>query len=170
MQRREALAHQSAEEAREHTHGQEEFGLVVDLSRFIRREAAARNKAVDVGAHRRASGAQHEGCAKPGTKMVRASADDHQRLGCCREQGVVDGSLVGERGVGERCRHGEHGVVTGHAKTIPLARFEPVMGGRGLPLRTMPAAARVTSDVEVGAVLASADMAAENSGAACPDR
>ncbi len=98
------------------------------------------------------------------------SADDHQRLGRRLEQGVVDGSLVGERDVGDRRRQGDHDVVVGHGKKIPLARFEPVIGGRGLARRAMPVAARVISDVDVGAVLASADMAAEYSGAAGLDR
>ena len=101
--------------------------------------------------------------------MLGVSADDHQRLRRRLEQGVVDGSLVGERDVGERSRQGEHDVVVGHGKKIPLAGFEPVMGGRGLALRAMPVAAGVVGDLVRAAALAAQHVSAQRRTAALFD-
>ena len=72
----EAFEEEPAEEAREHAHGQEEAGPAGDPALSVRREAAARDDAVDVRVvgHRRAPGVEHGGQADARAQMLGSAA------------------------------------------------------------------------------------------------
>ena len=83
---------------------------------------------------------------------------------------VVDGRLVLERDGADRGRQGEDDVVVGNREQLRLPFFKPSPGGGRLTLRTMPISAGVVSDLDVVALLAARDMAAERRRAAALDR
>ena len=95
----EAVEEETAEEPRQHPHGQEEAGLAGDPARSVGRQAAAGNDDMDVRmmGERRAPGVQDGGEADARAQMLRVGGDRDQRLGRGPEQEVVDGCLVLER-------------------------------------------------------------------------
>ena len=76
------LAHQSAEQPREHLDGEKEARLARYPAPPVRREAATRHDAMNVGmmGERRAPAVQHHGDADLGTEMLGIGRDAQERL------------------------------------------------------------------------------------------
>ena len=168
----EPLAHQSAEQPRKHLYRKEETGFAGYPAHAVGREAAARHDTMNVGmmGEGRAPGVEHHGDADLGAEMLGIGGDAQQRLRRGLEQGVVDHRLVGVGDVGDRRGQREDDMIIGHRQQLGPARFEPIVCGRRLTFRAMPIAARVVGDVEIRAVLAARDVAAERCRAAGLDR
>ena len=102
--RLEQAQEQSAKEARQHRHRQEEAGPAGDPAAAVRRRAAARHDAVHMGMMVQvlAPGVQHGDQADLGAEMLGIGGDDAQRLGRRLEQDAVDDRLVLEGDGGDR--------------------------------------------------------------------
>ena len=108
----ETLQEQAPEQAGEHANRQEEAGPAGDPTLAIRRYAAARNDAVDMGMviEVLAPGVQDGGDADVGAEVLGVGRDGRERLGRGREQQSIDLGLVL---VGDRADRGwqrEHDV------------------------------------------------------------
>ena len=90
------LQEQSAEQAREHAHRQEEAGPARHPALAVERDAAARHDHVDMRmmGERRTPGMENRGDADAGAEVPWVSCDRGQGLGRCLEQDIVDDGLV----------------------------------------------------------------------------
>jgi len=112
---------------------------------------------------------QHRSEANASAEVLWVGGDRNQRLGGGFEQDAVDHGLVVIGKIGDRRRHCEHDVVIGHGQEFGLAIGQPLLGSRGLALRTVPVAAGVVRDAQVGAGLTAFDMTAQRRGSAALD-
>ena len=130
----ELLQEQSAEQAREHAHGEEESGPAGHPTLAVGRDAAARHDHVHmrVMGQCRAPGVQHGGDADPGAQMLGVGGDRQHGLGRDLEQEIVDHGLVLVGDVGDRRRQREHHVIVRHRQQLGLARR------RAIPSRRRP--------------------------------
>jgi hypothetical protein len=113
---------------------------------------------------------EHGGETDAGAEMPGIDGDGEQRLGRGLEEDGVDLSLVVVGDVGDRRRQREHHMVVGHGQEFGLAVGQPCLRRRALALGAMAVAAGVVGDVDVVALLAARDMAAERRRAAALDR
>ena len=92
----ELLQEQSAEQAREHAHRQEEAGPARHPALAVERDAAARHDHVDMRmmGERRTPGMENRGDADAGAEMAGVGGDRDQGLDRCLEQDIVDYRLV----------------------------------------------------------------------------
>ena len=166
------LQEQSAEQAREHAHRQEEAGPGCHPALAVERDAAARHDHVDVRVmgHGRAPGMEHRGDADAGAEVLGVGGDRGQGLGRGLKQQVVDDGLVLVGDSGDRTGQSEHNMEVWHRQQVSLARRQPALCHSPLALRAVPVAAGVVGDDGIGAVLAARDMAAERRRAATLDR
>jgi hypothetical protein len=106
----EPFQEQPAEQAREHTHWQEEAWPARHPARAVERDAPARHDHMDVGmvGECRAPGMENRGDADAGSKVLGVGRDGGQGLGRRLEQDVVDLRLVLAGDVADRRRQGEH--------------------------------------------------------------
>ena len=79
-------------------------------------------------------------------------------------------SLVVIGDIGDRSGQGEDDMEIGHGQELALAVGQPLLGSGGLALRTVPVAAGIVRDAQVGAVFAAFDMTAQLRGSAALDR
>ena len=119
---------------------------------------------------RRSPGVQHGGEPDARAEMLGVGCNGDQGLGRDLEQQVIDDRLVVIGDVGDRSRQGEDDMEVGNWQQFGLAVGQPLLGSDGLALRTMPVAAGIVGDAQVGALRAAFDMAAQSSGAASFDR
>ena len=168
----ELLQEQSAEQAREHTHRQEEARPARDPALAVERDAAARHDHVHVRVmrHRRAPSVQDGGDADACAEVFWVDRDRGQRLGRGPEQNVVDDGLVLVGDSADRRRQGEHHVIVSYRQQLGFALGEPLLRGRPLALRAVPVAAGVVGDLRVRAVLAARNIPSESRRAAALDR
>ena len=129
----------------QHGNREEETRPRVDPLGAIRRQAASRDDAVDVGMvlqplaprvedHQPANGA---------TQALRIPGDLEQGVGGRLKQPVVHHALVDERETGERLRHREDDVDVADREQLLLASRDPRVPRRGQTLRAMSIAAAV---------------------------
>ena len=106
------LQEQFAESSRKDTHGQEEPCRTGNPSLLVKRQAPARDKAVQVGVMVQGLplGMQHGDRADLGAKVAWIGSDDAEGLGCHSKQNGVDRRLALECDCGEGRRHGEDDV------------------------------------------------------------
>ena len=119
---------------------------------------------------RRTPGVQHGQEADTNAETLRIGGNGDQRLGRCLEQQVVDHGLVLVGNVGDLSRQGEYDVEIRHREQLGLARGQPLLCRGGLAFWAVPVATTVVRDLDMGAVLATQDMAAERCRAAVHDR
>ena len=143
VQRLEAFEKKTAEQARQHAHGEEEAGPASDPTFAVQRKAAARNDHVEVRmmGERRAPGVQHGGETDARAQMLRVGGDGDERLGGGPEQEIVDDGLVLERDRADRRRQGENDVIIGDRQEFRLALGEPLSRRRALTLWAVAVAA-----------------------------
>ena len=166
------LQKQPPEQARQHPDRQEEARTAGNPAGAVRRRAAARHDAMEMGmvAEGLAPAVQHRDEADPGAEMLGIGGDDAQRLGGCPEQDAVDDLLVLE-GYGRNLgRQREDHVEIGHRQQVARARGQPVARDRALAFWAMPVAAGIVGDTHRAAGPAALDMAAERGGPAQFDR
>jgi hypothetical protein len=139
----ELIEEQPAEEAREYTHRQEEAGSAADPARSIRRRAAARHDAMNMGMMLQglAPSVKHGDQANLRTEVPGVGGDRSERLGRGSEQDGVDRLLVLEGNLGRRCRQCEHHMEVRNWQQFGLPRCQPVVAGLALTLRAVPIAA-----------------------------
>ena len=139
----EPFEEETAEQAREHAHGQEEAWLAGDPARPVRRQAAARDDDMDMRmvGQRRAPGVEDGGEADVRAQMLRVGGDGDERLGGGPEQEVVDDGLVLERDRADRRRQGEDDMIVGDREEFGLALDQPLPRRRALTLRAVAVAA-----------------------------
>ena len=113
---------------------------------------------------------QHRSEADASAEALWVGRDRNQRLGRGFEQDAIDHGLVVIGHIGDGRRHCEHDVVIGHGHEFGLAVSQPLLGSRGLALRTVPVAAGVVRDAQVRAGLAAFDMTAQRRRSATLDR
>ena len=92
--------------------------------------------------HGRSPGMQDRGDADPGTEMLGIGGDGHCCLGTGLEQQAVDHALVLIRDIGDRLGQGVDEVEIADRQQLGLPLGQPVPGGAGLTLGTMPISAR----------------------------
>jgi len=112
----ELLQDQSPEQAREHTHREEEAGPAGDPALAVKGDATARNDHVDMRmvGERRAPGVEDGQDADAGAEVLGIGRDGDQGLGRGFEQDVVDRGLVLIGDVGDLGRQREHDVEIRH--------------------------------------------------------
>ena len=93
--------------------------------------------------------------------MLGVGGDGDQGLGGGLEQDGIDRRLVLISNIGDLGRQGKDEVEVADGQKLGLSLGQPVPGRRALALGAMAIAARVVGDVDVPAVLAGRDMAAE---------
>jgi hypothetical protein len=118
---------------------------------------------------RRSPGVQHGGEPDAGAEVLGVGGDGDQGVGGGFEQQVIDDRLVLIGDVGDRSGQGEDDVEIRHGQEFGLAIGQPLLGSRGLALRTVPVAAGVVRDAQVRAVLAAFDMTAQRRRSAALD-
>ncbi len=104
-----------------------------------------------------------------GAEVLGVCRDSDQGLGGDFQQQVIDDRLVLIGDVGDRPRQGEDDMEIGHGQEFGLAVGQPLLGSRGLALRTVPVAAGVVGDAQVGAGLTAFDMPAQRRRSAALD-
>jgi hypothetical protein len=113
---------------------------------------------------------QHGGEPDAGAKVLGVGRNRDQGLGGGFEQQVIDDRLVLIGDVGDRPRQGEDDMEIGYGQQLGLAVGQPLLGSHGLALRTVPVAAGVIGDAQVGAGLTAFDMTAQRRCSAALDR
>ena len=103
-------------------------------------------------------------------EMLGVGRDGDQGLGGDLEQQVIDDRLVLVGDVGDRPRQGEDDMEIRHGQEFGLAIGQPFLGSGSLALGTVPVAAGVVGDAQVGAGLAAFDMPAQRRRSAALDR
>jgi len=103
-------------------------------------------------------------------EMPRIGGDGAQRLRRDIEQQPVDDGLVVIRDRADRRRQRKDDVVVLDGQEIRLTRFEPAVCSASLAPRTMSIAARIVSDFDRGAPLATQHVASQRRAAALFDR
>ncbi len=109
---------------------------------------------------------QHGGDADLGAQMFAIGGNRKQCFRCRLEQRVVDHRLVGVGDAGDLRRQREDNMIVRHGQQLGPARLQPIVGRRRLAFGAMPVTAGIVGDVEVAAVLATHDVAAERCRAA----
>ena len=89
---------------------------------------------------------EHGGDADLGAKPLGIGSDRQRRLSRRREQQTVDRGLVVVGNIGDRTGQREHEVEVADGQQFGLALGEPIRGGGGLTLGTMPVAAAVVGN------------------------
>ena len=117
---------QPAEEARQRPYGQEEVWLAGDPALAVEGDAAAGDKAVNVGmmGERLSPSVQNGDQADLGAEAF--GGEDGERLGCRAHQQSIDDPLVLKGDLGRGRRQGEDDVKVGNRQQLGLARGEPV--------------------------------------------
>src|SRR5215469_9423037 len=101
-----------------------------------------------------------------GAEPLRITCDFDQRLGCGREQQIVELSRTGQRKDVELMRYGEHDVEVAGGKQFLLSCLEPVLAGPCLTLGAMSIAAGVEGDAGFKATLGThVEVSAQRGGA-----
>jgi len=113
---------------------------------------------------------QHGGEPDAGAEVLGVGRDGDQGLGGGFEQQVIDDRLVVIGDIGDRSGQGEDDMEIGHGEELALAVGQPLLGSGGLALRTVPVAAGIVRDAQVGALLAAFDMPAQRRRSAALDR
>jgi hypothetical protein len=107
--------------------------------------------------------------ADASAEVLWVGRDRNQPLGRGFEQDAVDHDLVVIGNIGDGRRHCEHHVVIGHGQELGVAVGQPLLGSRGLALRTVPIAAGIVRDAQMSAGLTAFDMIAQRRGSAALD-
>ncbi len=109
---------------------------------------------------------EHGGDADGGAEVLGVGGDGQQGLARRSEQEAIDVRLVVIGDTGDRRRQGEDDMEIGDRQQLGLAGRQPVLGGRPLALGAVAVATRVIGHMDVAAVLAGRDMAAQRRRAA----
>ncbi len=158
----------AAEDAAEHTDGQEEGTPGGDPAGVIRSEAAGGNDAVDMRMKLQAliPTVEHAEEADLGAEVSPIAGDLQQGLGAGVKEQVVDEPLVLQC---QRCqftRQSEHSMDVASGQQFPLARLEPASARVALAAWAVPVSARVVGDGgRMSAAGATVAMSAQRGGA-----
>lgn len=155
------LCHElAAEEAAEHTHGEEEARAAGLPSAPIVGQATRWDHTVHVRMVNEclAPGVEDGEEPEAGAEVAWVLGDLLKRLGRRAQQQVVDDPRVLESERRQRLRQGEHHVRVGHGQHLGLARLEPAGLRAALTLRAVTVATRVVRDPPVPAGVALVDV------------
>ena len=108
-----------------------------------------------------APGVENHGHSGLGAEMPGIGSNGGQRLGRRTEQDRIDGGLVLEGDLADRCRQGENDVEVGYRQQFGLPLREPLGARQPLAFGTVTVATRVVSDARCAAVIALIDMPPE---------
>jgi hypothetical protein len=104
-----------------------------------------------------------------GAEVLGVCCDGDQGLGGDFEQQVIDDRPVLIGNVGDRSRQSKDDMEIGHGQEFGPAVGQPLFGSSGLALGTVPVAAGVVRDAQMGAGLAAFDMPAQGRRSAALD-
>ena len=159
---------QAPEQAREHTHRQEETGATGDPARAIRGQTAAWHHAVQMRVIQQvlAPRVQDRDTADFGTEVLRVGGNGAQGIKAGMKQDGVERTLVLKGDRRDFLRDGEDNMEIGNRKQLGLSGLQPLRPRQALALRAVPVPATVVGDALMAARIAPLDMATQRGGAA----